>query len=136
MSVREEKFTYMNEENQKLISELEKTGKVKVLMGNTIEAIEENNNRILARFYEETPNIMEFDRIVYALGGTTPINFLKVIGIDFDNGIPTLNENYETSIKGLYLIGDLGSGKKGGAIIHAFNSSYLAMKDIQNKYKS
>ena len=135
MSVREEKFQYMNDDNQKIIADMEKSGDVKLLMGNTIETIEEQNNRILAHFYENTPDVMEFDRVVYALGGTTPINFLKVIGIDFNEGVPALTESYETSIKGLYLIGDLGSGKKGGAIIHAFNSSYAAMKDIKGKYK-
>lgn len=134
MSVREEKFKYMNDENQEIIHKMEKSGELKLLMGNTISSIEENEGKILVNFENENLKSMKFDRIVYALGGTTPINFLKVIGIDFNNGVPHLNEFYETSIKGLYLIGDLGSGKKGGAIIHAFNSSALAIKEII-KYK-
>ncbi len=135
MSVREEKFQYMNEENQRIIHEMEKNGEVELLMGNTITSIEEKDGRILVNFEDENLKPIEFDRIVYALGGTTPINFLKVIGINFNEGVPHLNEFYETSIEGLYLIGDLGSGKKGGAIIHAFNSSASAIKDIL-KYKS
>jgi len=136
MSVREEKFTYMNEENQKIILEMKDSEKVNVLMGNTISSIEEKDGKILVNFDTNNLESSEFDRVVYALGGTTPINFLKVIGISFNDGVPHLTENYETSIEGLYLIGDLGSGKKGGAIIHAFNSSSSAIEDIKKKYKS
>jgi len=35
-----------------------------------------------------------------------------------------------TNVDGLYLIGDLVVGKKGGSIITAFNSAVRAMKSI------
>ncbi|HEY0430702.1 MAG TPA: FAD-dependent oxidoreductase, partial [Pyrinomonadaceae bacterium] len=71
-----------------------------------------------------------FDHIVYALGGTTPTNFLKAIGIAFDGEAPVVREGYETSVPGLYLIGDLSAGKKGGSINLAFNMAAEAMRNI------
>jgi len=110
---------------------MQKNNQARVLMETDIDSLEETEGKVLVNFKNLEAEL--FDRVIYALGGTTPTNFLKVIGIDFDGKIPSLTENYETSIEGLYLIGDLGSGKKGGAIIHAFNSSHLAMKSIKTK---
>ena len=66
----------------------------------------------------------------YALGGTTPTNFLKAIGMAFDGNAPVVKEGYETSVPGLYLIGDLSAGKKGGSINLAFNMAARAMRAI------
>lgn len=71
-----------------------------------------------------------FAHIIYALGGTTPTNFLKAIGIAFDGSAPIVKEGYETSVLGLYLIGDLSAGKKGGSINLAFNMAAEAMRSI------
>ena len=68
--------------------------------------------------------------MVLALGGTTPENFLKTIGIDFDGAVPVLKDGYETSIPGLFLVGDLTAGKTGGSIISAFNSANAAMRAL------
>ena len=42
--------------------------------------------------------------MVYALGGTTLMNFLKAIKIAFDVYVPVLKEGYETSVVGLYRV--------------------------------
>ncbi|MCM3905777.1 MAG: hypothetical protein ND866_29140 [Pyrinomonadaceae bacterium] len=39
-----------------------------------------------------------FDQIVYALGGTTPTNFLKAIGIAFDGSVPGRLRNQCTRV--------------------------------------
>jgi thioredoxin reductase (NADPH) len=67
---------------------------------------------------------------VYALGGTTPTNFLRMLGIEFDDDGPVYSENGETNVVGLFLIGDLVVGKTGGSIITAFNSAVRAMRSI------
>jgi len=131
VAVRSNHLNRMNEENQEALLNMQKNNQARVLMETDIDSLEETEGKVLVNFKNLEAEL--FDRVIYALGGTTPTNFLKVIGIDFDGKIPSLTENYETSIEGLYLIGDLGSGKKGGAIIHAFNSSHLAMKSIKTK---
>ena len=70
------------------------------------------------------------DRVVYALGGTTPENFLKSVGIEFEGGSPRLTKSFGTSVPGLYLVGDLTAGKRGGSIILAFNTAAAAMRRI------
>lgn len=71
-----------------------------------------------------------FNHVIYALGGTTPTNFLKSVGIAFDGNAPVVQERYETSLPGLYLIGDLSAGRKGGSINLAFNMAQEAMRNI------
>jgi thioredoxin reductase (NADPH) len=134
ISIRSKQIEHMNEENEAIIRDMQTKQKIRLLLGNDVESIEEKDGKILVNFKDMEAEI--FDRIVYALGGTTPMNFLKVIGIEFSEEIPKLTKNYETSIEGLYLIGDLGSGKQGGAIIHAFNSSYFAIQDIKKTINS
>lgn len=43
---------------------------------------------------------------------------------------PVIKEGYETSVPGLFLIGDLSAGKKGGSINLAFNMAAEAMQSI------
>jgi thioredoxin reductase (NADPH) len=70
------------------------------------------------------------DRVIFALGGTTPTNFLHTLGIAFNDDGPVFDEAGATNVDGLYLIGDLVVGKKGGSIITALNSAVRAMKSI------
>jgi thioredoxin reductase len=52
------------------------------------------------------------------------------LGIAFNGDGPVFDEAGATNVPGLYLIGDLVVGKKGGSIITAFNSAVRAMKSI------
>ena len=81
-------------------------------------------------FNEAEHQTRAFDRVIFALGGTTPTNFLHTLGISFNADGPIFDEAGATNVAGLYLIGDLVVGKKGGSIITAFNSSVQAMKSI------
>ena len=47
-----------------------------------------------------------------------------------DGAVPVLRDGYETSIPGLFLVGDLTAGKTGGSIISAFNSASDAMRAL------
>src|SRR6266851_5766623 len=67
-------------------------------------------------FREAALSPLQVDRVVYALGGTTPENFLKSVGIEFDGPHPRLTESFATSVPGLFLAGDLTAGKRGGSI--------------------
>lgn len=131
-SYRREKISRMNEINEKTLKQLSDRGKVNLLLGTDIESVEKDNKQVKVNFKNRDP--LSFDQIVYALGGSTPENFLKEIGIEFDGKWPRLVDGYETSIPGLYLVGDLSAGKRGGSIISAFNSSYHAMGKICRDY--
>jgi thioredoxin reductase (NADPH) len=134
LAYRGTEFKRMNHINEQSILTLGESGKVKLLLGTDIERISDQDGFPLV-FFTNGEEITEiFDYVVYALGGSTPENFLKTIGIEFNGKEPILNEGYETSVPGMFLIGDLSAGTKGGSIIWAFNSANTAMRKISEKY--
>src|SRR3984893_1913015 len=71
-----------------------------------------------------------FGRVIHALGGTTPTNFLRTLGISFNDQGPIFDEAGATNVAGPFQICDLVVPKKGGSIIPAFKSAVHAMKRI------
>jgi thioredoxin reductase (NADPH) len=132
ISYRKDSFSRMNEINLKSLTTLANQNEIKLKLNSNISAIEVDNGIPKVIFTESDAEV--FDFVVYALGGSTPENFLKLIGIEFDGPDPILKEGYETTIPGLFLTGDLSAGKKGGSIIWAFNSANSAMKKICDNY--
>lgn len=144
LSYRRTEFSRLNPINNESLMALELRGQITILRGSNIKQVEEEprtnagsvNNvpdkdpRARVLFAEPIFSPQGFDHIVYALGGTTPTNFLKAAGIAFDGTAPVVREGYETSVPGLYLIGDLSAGRKGGSINLAFNMAQEAMRNI------
>jgi len=133
LSTRGLSFPRMNDINRASLEALEERGRVLVLRGTNVVRVESDQGRPRVHFAEDgdgKPEPESFDHVVLAFGGTTPENFLKTIGIDFDGQTPVLREGYETSIPGLFLVGDLTAGKSGGSIISAFNSANEAMRAL------
>lgn len=131
LSYRRTEFTRLNHINYESLMALEQHKQISILRGSNITKVEEDvDKRARALFAETSYSPQSFDHIVYALGGTTPTNFLKAVGIAFDGDAPIIKEGYETSVPGLYLIGDLSAGKKGGSINLAFNMAAEAMQSI------
>ncbi len=136
LSYRRPEFSRMNKINKESLEALVGRGGVEFLGGSNVAGIAEVNGRPQVTFREPGYGERGYDYVVYALGGTTPKNFLKTIGIRFVGDEPELRENHETSVPGLFLIGDLSAGSKGGSIIWAFNSANTAMEKIKAQYLS
>jgi len=137
LSYRGTEFKRLNEHNHATLLDLEQRGEVLILRGSNITGVETDAGRPRVLFKEEQYGPPRtFDRVVYALGGTTPTNFLRMLGVRFDDEGPVFNENGETDVAGLFLIGDLVVGKTGGSIITAFNSAVHAMRSICAGYLS
>nr|AIA13235.1 Pyridine nucleotide-disulfide oxidoreductase [uncultured bacterium]AIA13395.1 Pyridine nucleotide-disulfide oxidoreductase [uncultured bacterium] len=136
LSYRGTEFRRLNEQNGATLLDLEQRGEVLILRGSNITLVETDAGRPRVLFKEEQYEPRTFDRVVYALGGTTPTNFLRMLGIEFNDEGPRFNENGETNVAGLFLIGDLVVGKTGGSIITAFNSAVHAMRSICAGYLS
>jgi thioredoxin reductase (NADPH) len=130
LSYRGETFHRMNDINRDSLESLEARGKALVLRASTVARVECDGERPRVFFHEPGPGPETFDHVVLALGGTTPENFLKTIGIDFDGATPVLKDGYETSLPGLFLVGDLTAGRTGGSIVSAFNSASDAMRAL------
>ncbi len=134
ISYRQQNFTRMNSINTESLMALIERKKVQAFLNSEIETLSEKDNQILVTFSKGEFKEILVDRIVLAIGGATPLNFLEAIGIKFDGKSPCLVEGHETSIPGLFLVGDLSAGKKGGSIISAFTSSHEAMRKICHDY--
>ncbi|HEY2974698.1 MAG TPA: NAD(P)-binding domain-containing protein [Pyrinomonadaceae bacterium] len=130
LSYRKPDFTRLNQQNHDALLGMEQRGEVEILRNSNIKEIEDEAGwpRIVFAEPEHTTRLV--DRVIFALGGTTPSNFLHTLGITFNGDGPVFDEVGATNVDGLYLIGDLVVGKKGGSIITAFNSAVRAMKSI------
>ncbi len=134
LSYRGREFSRLNSVNYSSLMALQAHGKVEILSGSNIASVADVGGRPEVNFSEPEFPARVFDKVIYALGGSTPENFLRSVGIEFEGSAPALREGYETSVPGLFLIGDLSAGKSGGSIISAFNSSARAMRYICTRY--
>ncbi len=135
LSYRRESFGRMNSFNLETITKMGANKQVTLWMNSNIEALKiTDDQKPLVVFKENQYGEQVFDRVIYALGGTTPENFLKVTGIQFDGDVPDLTSTGETTLHGLFVGGDLLAGKKGGSIAAAFNASRFTMEQICKGY--
>jgi len=130
LSYRKADFTRLNQQNHDALLAMEERGEAEILRSSNIKEIEDEAGRPRTIFAEAEYSTRLFDRVIFALGGTTPTNFLHTLGITFNGDGPVFDESGATNVPGLYLIGDLVVGKKGGSIITALNSAVRAMKSI------
>jgi thioredoxin reductase (NADPH) len=134
LSYRQAEFTRLNERNGVTLLGMEQRSEVGVLRMSNIVKIEDDAGRPRVVFKEESYPPRTFDRVVYALGGSTPSNFLRTLGIQFNEEGPIFDSSGETNVPGLFILGDLVVGRKGGSIITAFNSAVHAMQRICEAY--
>ncbi len=111
----------------KFVSEKKLTPK----LGIDIESLENEHGKVKVIYTDGTSGI--FDRVIYALGGTTPVDFLKKCSVRLDDkGEPIFDKNYETEIEGLFIAGDIAF-KSGGSIAIALNHGYRIVTHILGK---
>ena len=134
LSYRKADFSRLNSQNLDILLTMETRREVEVLRSSNVKEIEDEAGRPRVIFNEAQYSPRIFDRVIFALGGTTPTNFLHTLGIAFDADGPVFDDSGATNVEGLYLIGDLVVGKKGGSIITAFNSAVRAMNSICTHY--
>jgi thioredoxin reductase (NADPH) len=124
-------LTRPNPTNQKMIQEYAKDKRVSLKLGIDIESVESEHGQLRINYTDGTHEF--YDRAVYAIGGTTPKDFLKACGFTLDEkGEPIFNENYEAELKGLYVAGDIAFAS-GGSIAIALNHGYRIVNHIISK---
>lgn len=134
LSYRKEKFTRLNEINEEILLKLADANKLKLRLGVDIESLENDAGKVKVNFADGSDEI--FDRIIYAIGGSTPVDFLQKCNVTLDEfKTPIVDENYQSNIKGLYVGGDLVL-KNGGSIVLALNHAHKVVKDIEGRMRS
>jgi thioredoxin reductase (NADPH) len=136
LSYRRAEFARLNDRNLATLHRLEQSGEVEILRPSNVVELESENGRPHVRFKEKQYAARVFDRIVYALGGTTPTNFLRMLGVDITDKGPVFDAAGETNVPGLFLIGDLVVGRAGGSINTAFNSAVHTMRRISERSRT
>jgi len=131
---RRETFRRANPTNQRDIANAIMHSEVRPYLGVDIKALEASeDDRVKVIFDEREPEV--FDRVIYAIGGTTPSAFLQGSGIEVKDGKPVHDENYMTNVEGLYVAGDI-TQESGGSIALGLNHGYHIAKDILNNIEN
>ncbi|WP_201352739.1 NAD(P)-binding domain-containing protein [Hydrogenimonas urashimensis] len=131
---RRQTFRRANPTNQRDIANAIAHGEVRPYLGVDIEGLEESEDgKVRVLFTERDPET--FDRVIYAIGGTTPSGFLQSSGIRVEDGKPVHDENYMTDIPGLYVAGDI-TQESGGSIALGLNHGYAIAHHIMAHIKN
>ncbi len=127
---RRESFHRANPTNQRDIADAIANGAVRPYLNTDITAIEDEEGKVKVIFDDREPEV--FDRIIYAIGGTTPSAFLQSSGIEIKDGKPVHDQNYMTNIEGLYVAGDI-TQERGGSIALGLNHGYAIAHHIMKQ---
>ena len=130
---RRETFRRANPTNQKNMANAIAHNEVRPILGVNIEGLEDDEGRVKVLFKEREPET--YDRVIYAIGGTTPSGFLASSGIKEEDGKPVHDEHYQTNIPGLYVAGDI-TQESGGSIALGLNQGYYIAQHIVNQEKN
>jgi len=129
LNYRKAEITRMNPINTEMTTKYLDNGKLINKMGVDVESVEPGVERkIKVNFTDGTS--CEYDRAVYALGGTTPKDILVNSNVKTGEwDVPVYNEDtFETNVDGLYTIGDVVTDQ--GSIALAFNHANSAVSNI------
>lgn len=127
LSYRRGSFERANPTNQREIAQAIERHEVTPLFFTTIIGLENESGQV--KVLLENGSSIVVDRIVYAIGGTTPSAFLRACGIDESEGKPLHNEHYETNIARLFVAGDI-TQESGGSIALGLNHGYAIAQKI------
>jgi len=124
---RRENFRRANPTNQKDMAEALESGAVRAVLGVNITGLEDDNGKV--RVVLDDGEAESYDRVIYAIGGTTPSAFLTASGIDIEDGKPVHDDNYMSNVEGLYVAGDI-TQESGGSIALGLNHGYAIANHI------
>lgn len=118
---RRDNFSRANPTNQSSISKAIGEGHVVAMLNTEIKELEAENGRVKVIFTDGYWEL--YDRLIYAIGGTTPSSFLSASGIKEERGVPVYDENYQTNVPGLFVAGDI-TQESGGSIALGLNHGF------------
>jgi thioredoxin reductase (NADPH) len=128
---RKDKFSRLNPENENIIREYNGQELLRLRMNTDILSLENHHGRVKVNFNDGYHTI--YDRVIYAIGGTSPVDFLRKCDINIDeNGMPIYDEHYETNVRCMYVAGDIAFNS-GGSIAMALNHGYHIVSNILRK---
>lgn len=134
LNYRRSEFTRINEVNANALDEAIKSGELATKLGIDITELGDNNALVEVNFSDGSKE--SFDRVIYAIGGASPIDFLQKCGIKTDEkGVPLCSDKLESSVPNIFVAGDIAL-KNGGSIALAVRHSHDIVTEIVTRLKS
>lgn len=121
LTYRGEVFTKANDVNRTIIERLAAEGQVTVMLRSEIGSIQDAGSTNPVQVTFKDGEMLNFQHVLFALGGSTPEGFLRQAGIEVQDRHPVINPQLGTTVSGLFLAGDLVAQGK-GSIVKAFNT--------------
>jgi len=129
LNYRKNEFARVNAQNRALLNEYVQENKIHLKTGVDIKELQSKGGKALVCFDDGW--CIKYDKIVYAIGGVAPKDFLNKCGVQTnESGFPLLNENYQSTTEGLYVAGDLAA-RIGGSIALSLNHGYTIIEHIK-----
>lgn len=131
LNYRRNEFSRINQINKDNLQNCIDSRKITPKLGVDIESLEDENGKPKVNFTDGSSSV--FDRIIYAIGGMAPVDFLKKCGLELDeHGVPKIDENHQSSVEKIYIAGDI-LYKNGGSIAAALNHGFHIVQEINSK---
>lgn len=131
LSYRQSEFKRVNDINLAELDRLVKQDSLRLKLGEDIDYIEDVDGKVSVSFFSGEKELV--DRMILAIGGASPVDFLRKCELEVDeDGKPLCGENLESSLQGLYIAGDI-IAKKGGSIAMGLNHAYKIINHIKSK---
>ena len=131
LTYRRTELSRPNPTNKEMIKAYVADKRVQLKLGMDIKDVVGEHGKLRVNFIDDSHEL--YDRAVFAIGGTTPKDFLKACGVTLNKkGEAIFDENYETQTKGLYIAGDIAFAS-GGSIAIALNHGYRIVNHILGK---
>ena len=124
------KITRLNDINLKDIMEAGNSGKVELKLGVDINEVLDEGGKARVHFNDNSSEL--YDRIIYAIGGSTPLDFLQKCGVSVDEkGVPLMDENKQSNVSGIFVAGDIAT-KNGASIVTGLNDAFRIMEHLKD----
>lgn len=131
LNYRRKEFARINQTNKEMLEKSIDSGKLKTKFGVDIVGLESQDGKPKVNFTDGTTEV--FDKIVYAIGGVAPVDFLHKCGLELDSaGVPIVSTSCESSVKNIFIAGDL-LFKSGGSIASALNNGFSIVTEIYKR---
>lgn len=133
LNYRRSEFTRINDTNAKQLQDAITSGILRTKLGIDISALEDDNGKVGVCFNDGSKE--SFERVIYAIGGASPVDFLQKCNLKVDDkGVP-LSKAHESSIKNIFVAGDIAL-KSGGSIALGIENGYKIAQEIAHRIHS
>lgn len=133
LNYRRKEFNRINDTNAHALDSALQAGKIIPKFGIDINGLSDDNGKVGVEFSDGSSE--SFDRVIYAIGGASPVDFLKKCGIEVDEkGVPLTSNVWESNVKNIFVAGDIAL-KSGGSIAAGIKHGYEIVQEIIKRAK-